>query len=362
MKTLSPVSFAALLYASTLLSACDPTNSEPSAANTAPAPRAVKVVHPHKGEAHRFLTLPAEVHPLYQVTLYTKVAGYLDALTVDKGDSVKKGDLIANIDVPELQVEKIKYDAELQLALANLQLLEGTHPKEGTAGADDAELNLAVARAKVNVAKANVNNTETMLNYARITAPFDGIVTKRYVDPGAFIPAPNAADTPEAAAIVNLTDFATLRIQIPVPETEVPHIVIGQAVTMTTDDLPGKRFEGKVTRFYHALDRHTKTMLTEVQMPNPNLELRPGMLMSARIDIEQKNNVLLLPASALVKEKTNTFVFTTVNAKAKKVLVKVGFSDGPEVEIVSGVAQGDQVLAAQQGLQDGVAVVVDGAN
>jgi HlyD family secretion protein len=86
------------------------------------------------------------------------------------------------------------------------------------------------------------------------------------------------------------------------------------------------------------------------------------MLMSARIDIEQKNNVLLLPASALVKEKTNTFVFTTVNAKAKKVLVKVGFSDGPEVEIVSGVAQGDQVLAAQQGLQDGVAVVVDGAN
>src|ERR1700737_398880 len=360
MKTLSPVPLAALLCMSTCLSACDRVISEPAAANTAPAPRSVKIVQPHRGVAHRFLTLPAEVHPLYQVILFTKVAGYLDTLTVDKGDSVKKGDLIANIDVPELQVEKVKYEAELELATANLQLLEGA-PKAGLA-ADDANRNLVIGRAKLNVAKANVKNTETMLNYARITAPFDGIVTKRYVDPGAFIPAPNAADTPQAAAIVNLSDFATLRIQIPVPETEVPHISIGQAVVMTTDNLPGKRFEGTVTRYYHALDRHTKTMLTEIQMPNPSLALRPGMLMSARNDLQQRNDVLLLPASVLVREKTNTFVFTAVNAKAKKVPVKVGFSDGPEVEIVSGVAEGDEVLAAQQGLQDGEAVVTGGAS
>jgi membrane fusion protein (multidrug efflux system) len=360
MKTLSPLPFAALLCMSTFLSACDQSILEPAAANTGPAPRTVKIVHPHRGVAHRFLTLPAEVHPLYQVTLYTKVAGYLDTLTVDKGDAVKQGDLIANIDVPELQVEKVKYEAELELATANLQLLEGA-PKAGPA-ADDANRNLVIGRAKLNVAKANVKNTETMLNYARITAPFDGIVTKRYVDPGAFIPAPNAADTPQAAAIVNLSDFATLRIQIPVPETEVPHISIGQAVVMTTDNLPGKRFEGTVTRYYHALDRHTKTMLTEIQMPNPSLELRPGMLMSARIDIQQKHDVLLLPASALVREKTNTFVFTAVNGKAKKVPVKVGFSDGPGVEIVSGVAEGDEVLAGQQGLQDGEAVVTGGTS
>jgi RND family efflux transporter MFP subunit len=361
MKTFSPVPLAAILCMSTLLSACDRWSAEPAAANPAPASRSVKIVHPHRGVAHRFLTLPAEVHPLYQVTLFTKVAGYLDTLTVDKGDAVKKGDLIAKIDVPELQVEKVRYEAELELATANLQQLEGASPKVGPA-ADDADKNLAVARAKLNVAKANVKNTETMLNYARINAPFDGIVTKRYVDPGAFIPAPNAADTPQAAAIVNLTDFATLRIQIPVPETEVPHITIGQTVVMTTDNLPGKRFEATVTRYYQALDRHTKTMLTEVQMPNPNLELRPGMLMSARIDIEQKNDVLLLPASALVREKTNNFVFVAVNAKARKVPVKVGFSDGSDVEIVSGVAQGDEVLATQLGLQDGEAVTTDGAS
>jgi membrane fusion protein, multidrug efflux system len=289
------------------------------------------------------------------------VAGYLETLTVDKGDWVKKGDLIANIDVPELQVEKVKYDADLQLASATLQQLEGAAAKDGSATAESADLNLAVARAKLNLAKANVKNTETMMNYARINAPFDGIVTKRYVDPGAFIPAPNAADTPQAAAIVNLSDFATIRIQIPVPETEVLHIVVGQAVTLTTDDLPGKRFAGKVTRFYHALDRHTKTMLTEVQITNPGLVLRPGMLMSAQIDIEQRNDVLLLPTSALVKEKANTFVFTAADGKAKKVPVKIGFSDGPEVEIESGVAQGDAVLATPQGLHDGEAVAIDGA-
>lgn len=361
MKELVPVPLAAVLCMSAFLSGCEQSVPGPAAANPAPAPRLVKIVHPHRGEAHRYLTLPAEVHPLYQVTLFTKVAGYLDTLTVDKGDAVKKGDLIANIDVPELQVEKVKYPAELDLATATLQQIEAAASKAGQGG-DDTDKNLAVARAKLNVAKANVKNTETMLNYARISAPFDGVVTKRYVDPGAFIPAPNAADTPEAAAIVNLTDFATLRIQIPVPETEVPHITIGQNVVMTTDDLPGKRFEGTVTRYYQALDRHTKTMLTEVQMPNPKLELRPGMLMSARIDIEQRHDALLLPASALVKEKTGTFVFTAVNAKAKKVPVKVGFSDGPEVEIVSGVAQGDAVLAGQQGLQDGDAVMTDGAS
>lgn len=361
MKELSPVPLAALLCISTFLSGCDQSVLEPAAATTASAPRSVKIVHPHRGEAHRFLTLPAEVHPLYQVTLFTKVGGYLDTLTVDKGDAVRKGDLIANIDVPELEVEKVKYAADLELATATLQQLEAAASKRGQVG-DDVDKNLAVARAKLNVAKANVKNTETMLNYARITAPFDGVVTKRYVDPGAFIPAPNAADTPQAAAIVNLTDFATLRIQIPVPETEVPHITIGQSVVMTTDDLPGKRFEGTVTRYYRALDRHTKTMLTEVQMPNPSLELRPGMLMSARIDIEQKHDVILLPASALVKEKTNTFVFIAVNAKAKKVPVKIGFGDGAEVEIVSGVTQDDVVLAGQQGLQDGDAVEADGAS
>lgn len=356
MKTFSPVPLIVPLCVSMFLSACDRVSPGPATAKTAAAPRSVKIVHPRRGEAHRFLTLPAEVRPLYEVTLYTKVAGYLDTLTVDKGDAVKKGELIADIDVPELQVEKLKYAAELELATATLQQLE----RPGVT-AENASKSLAVARAKLNIAKANLKSTETMLNYARITAPFDGIVTKRYVDPGAFIPAPNAADTPQAAAIVNLTDFATLRVQIPVPETEVPYIAIGQTVIMTTDNLPGKRFEGKVTRFYHALDRHTKTMLTEVQMPNPNLELRPGMLMSARIDIEQRSNVLLLPSSALVKEKSNTFVFTAINSKAKKVPVKVGFSDGPEVEIVSGVAEGDEVLAGQPGLQDGEAVAADGA-
>lgn len=103
-----------------------------------------------------------------------------------------------------------------------------------------AKTRLAVANGKLAVAKANLQHTEAMLKYARVTAPFDGTITKRYVDPGAYIPVPNAADTPEAAAIVNLTNFKTLRMQVAVPETEATHIQIGQPIRWTTDDYPGQ--------------------------------------------------------------------------------------------------------------------------
>jgi RND family efflux transporter MFP subunit len=320
----------------------------------AEAPVEVTTVHPHRGEIYRSITLPGEVHPLFQVTLFTKVPGYLKTLTVDKGDSVKAGDLIADIEVPELRAEKVRHEAEVELATAELNRISGA---TNSAMTDEAKRELAVAQGKLSVAKANLEYTTTMLSYARITAPFDGIVTKRFVDPGAFIPAPNAADTPEAAAIINLTDFKTLRMQIPVPETESPHIVKGLLVEFVTDDLPGRRFEGTVTRYYYALNEKTKTMLTEIQMPNPNLELRPGMLFQARIRLERKENALLVPVAALVREKSGAHVFTVVSGTAKKIAVLTGFNDGTHIEIAEGIKLGDVlVLAGLQPLRDGQAV------
>ena len=289
---------------------------------------------------------------MYTVTLFAKVSGYLQTLTVDKGDFAKTGDLIADIEVPELRAERGKYQAELELASAEFQRMSAA--LAALPMTDEAKNNLAVAKGKLAVAKGNLEYAETMLKYARVTAPFDGIVTKRFVDPGAFIPAPNAADTPEAAAIINFTDFKTVRLQIPVPELEVPHIARGQPVQFVTDSLPGRRFEGAVTRFYYALNEQTKTMLTEVQMPNPDLELRPGMLVSGRIRLEKKEGALLVPVAALVMEKGNGFVYTAVGGKARKVPVKTGFNDGTNVEIASGLTLEDMViLVGPQSLRDG---------
>jgi RND family efflux transporter MFP subunit len=329
---------------------------EVSSATAKPVEKPVEVngVHPHRGEVSRFINLPGEVRPLYEVTLFAKVDGYLDKLTVDKGDSVKAGELIADIDVPELRANLVKYKAELELAQAEFK-----QTSETTADSEAAKNRLAVASGKLAVAKGNVQYTESMLKYARVVAPFSGIITKRYVDPGAYIPVPNAASTPEAAAIVNLTDFKTVRLQVAVPETEATHVKIGQSIRWTADDFPGEHFDGTVTRAYWALDKATKTMLTETQIANPGMKLQPGMLVNARIGIEKKSDALLLPAEALVKEKTNSFIFIFNDGKLKKASVQVGFNDGTNVEIVSGVKPADlAIVPGQQTLRDGQLVKV----
>jgi membrane fusion protein (multidrug efflux system) len=349
-----PRNFALLSLAAcaALFCGCDRTDPLPKAQED-PAIE-VKTTRAHRGEIYRYINLPGEVHPLLQVTLYAKVDGYLETLNVDKGDSVKTGDLIAEIEVPELRANRVKYQAEAELADAEYKQISESMTNGAGGTSDDAKNKLAVAKGKVSVAKASLAYTESMLNYARITAPFDGIITKRFVDPGAYIPAPNAADTPEAAAIVTVTDFKTLRMQVAVPETEVPHIAVGQPVRWTTDDLPGQYFDGTVTRAYWALDRATKTMLTEVQMTNRDLLLRPGMLVNARIGLEKKEDAILLPIGALVKEKTASFLFTCIDGKARKVEVQTGFNDGTNTEISSGLKPDDLViLPGPQAVHDG---------
>ena len=357
--------FALLLaLASCILAFCG-CAEQASYANAKPSETPVDVigVHPHRGEVSRLINLPGEVRPLYEVTLFAKVDGYLDKLTVDKGDSVKAGDLIADIDVPELRANLVKYKAELELAQAEFkQMSEAAANNAANLSAADAEAaknRLAVANGKLAVAKGNVQYTESMLKYSRVTAPFSGIITKRYVDPGAYIPVPNAASTPEAAAIVNLTDFKTLRMQVAVPETEATHVKVGQSIRWTADDFPGEHFDGTVTRAYWALDKATKTMLTETQMANPGMKLQPGMLVNARIGIEKKTDALLLPSEALVKEKTNSFIFIFNDGKIKKAPVEVGFNDGTNVEIVSGVKPADlAIVPGQLALRDGQLVKV----
>jgi RND family efflux transporter MFP subunit len=339
---------------------------EVSSANVKPVEETrieVKAVHPHRGEVYRFINLPGEVRPLYEVTLFAKVDGYLEKLTVDKGDSVKAGDLIADIDVPELRANLVKYKAELELAQAEFKQMSDMATNNATnmpaSDSEAAKNRLAVASGKLAVAKGNVQYTESLLKYARVTAPFGGIITRRYVDPGAYIPVPNAASTPEAAAIVNLTDFKTLRMQVAVPETEATHIKVGQSIRWTADDYPGEHFDGTVTRAYWALDKATKTMLTETQMANPGMKLQPGMLVNARIGIDKKGDAMVLPVEALVKEKTNSFVYIFNDGKAKKALVTVGFNDGTNVEIVAGVKPADlAIVPGQQALRDGQLVKV----
>jgi RND family efflux transporter MFP subunit len=338
--------------------------SQPPEASSPPeSPLPVRGVHTHRGDIYRYIDLPGEVHPLLQATIFAKVDGYLAKLMVDKGDPVKEGDLLAEIDAPDLRANELRYKAELELAEAEFnqiaQSLTNQTANVAPAEAEAARNRIALAKAKLSIARAHVAATEVMLKYTRITAPFDGIITKRFVDPGAYIPVPNAADTPEAAAIVNVTDFQVLRMQVAVPENEVRHIKVGQPVRWTTDALPGEHFDGTITRAYWALDRATKTMLTEVQLTNRDMLLRPGMLVNAHIAIEKKEDALLLPLSALLKEKASSFAFVASKSVAHKLAVKTGFTDGANIEIINGLKPEDLVLiTSDQPLRDGQPVSV----
>jgi membrane fusion protein (multidrug efflux system) len=312
------------------------------------------VVQPKRGPITRNITLPGEVKAYQQATLYAKVAGYLKTITVDKGDPVKAGALLAEIEVPELLADRARFQAEVAVAQLDFNRLSESQKK-----APDLVMPQTVdnAKAALEIARANLDRTETLLNYARITAPFSGIVTKRMVDPGAFIPAATTGSTPQNAALLTLADFNTVRVQVAVPELETSLIATDEPVQFSVDGLPGRNFDGKITRFSYALDEASKTMLAEIEIPNPKLELRPGMYASVQIGIERKADALLIPVAALVAEKAGTSVFTLSDGKARKTPVKTGFNNGTNVEIISGVTFGQPViLAGKQALHNGQAV------
>ena len=335
-----------------IISGCKPSTAESMKEATPPA--AVQVVHPKRGSITRNVTLPGEIKAYQQATLYAKVAGYLKTITVDKGDRVKEGDLIADIEVPEMLADLARYKAEVEVAELDYKRLSESQKRLPDLVVPQTVDN---AKGKLDVAKASLERTEALLGFAKIAAPFAGVITKRMVDPGAFIPAATSGSAAQNAAIVTLTDFNRVRVQVAVPELETSLIATDQPIKMTVDGLPGRSFEGKITRFSYTLDEATKTMLSEVELPNPKLELRPGMYAIVKIGIERKDDALLVPVDALVVERAGAFVFTINDNKAKKTRVQTGFNDGTHVEIVSGVKPDQPViLVGKRLLGDGQAV------
>jgi membrane fusion protein (multidrug efflux system) len=339
-----------------MLAACGAPDTK--AAPPPPAsPVAVTTTVPRTGSITRSVTLPTfRVLPYQSATLYAKVAGYLKVLKVDKGDAVTAGELLAEIEVPELLADEAQFKAEADVERSNYERMAAARAKSPDLVVPQTVDEL---RGRADIAKAKLQRTQTLLQFARITAPFSGVVTARYVDPGAFIPAATSGSTPQSAALLTLMDFSRVRVQLYVPEAEVPFIRNGLATTLTVEELPGRTFVGTVTRFSNALDESTKTMLTEVELPNADHALRPGMYASVRLAVERKTNALLVPKEAVVVEKAGSFAYTVAGGKAHRTPVHTGFNDGINVEIVDGV-RADQpvILIGKQTLTDGQSVTI----
>lgn len=366
------VSFAACSHSTS----ADPQGAQAAASGKIP----VGTVTPLRKDLTRTITLPGTLLAFNEATLYGKVAGYLKAIRVDKGDRVRRGQTLAVLEVPEMVKEIDQAQAAYQEALANLNQakaeaeLQGVtykrysevHSKDPEAIANQeldqyrskyevAEANVKLAEARVATATANRDRLMALHQYANISAPFGGVITARFVDPGALIQA--ATSSTQGQPVLTIQDLDTVRVYVGVPEINVPLIQIGTPSALTTAAYPGKVFTASVTRFAEALDPSTRTMKTEIDVPNRQHLLRPGMYADVTLAIEKVRNALVVPDSALVVEGSRKFVWVVRDAAAHRLEVETGMDDGAESEIRSGLKGEEQVVVAgKDSLAEGKAV------
>jgi len=306
------------------------------------------VTKPTTGTIHRWVSLPASLTPWQQATLHAKVTGYIATLTVDKGDAVKAGQVLATLEVPELQSDIAKSKAEVTAAQIEVKRLH-----EARAKSPDLILPQAVddAEAKLAIAKAGLERSETQIQFATLKAPFDGIITARHADPGSLA-------TANTTKLIEVTDLSTVRLQIPVTELETGLVSVGKPVKAHIDAVGTAPIEASISRIAYALDPATRTMLAEADLKNPELKLRPGMYAMTKIAVEKHEGATLIPVAALVMEKTNAFVFKHVDGKAMKTAVKIGFNDGTNVEVPELKAEDLLLVPGTTALTDKQAVTV----
>lgn len=341
--------FACLAVALCLVAVgCGSREGDRSAAGNPPS---VSVVRPERGAMTRSITLPGDLVGLYESALHAKVTGYLKSIAVDKGDWVKKGQLLAEIEVPELE-------QKLQRARANLAVRRGTYERLRRVWQTDPRLvareDVDIAQGQFEEAKADVEELEALVGYTHIVAPFDGVVTARFVDPGALIQASGHGGASEMegsspgksnnAPIVTVSDIDTLRVYVYVPEEETSLIKAGMPVTLRLREFPGREFTASVTRFATALDLSTRTMLVEADIENPKHELYPGMYANVLIELARHDSALKLPASAVGGSGDASFVYVVREGHLAKLPVTVGFTNEGWVEIASGLAGDESVV------------------
>jgi RND family efflux transporter MFP subunit len=351
------------------------------------APIATASVAPvTRGDLSSTLTVAGEFQPYQEVELHAKVSGYIRRINVDIGDRVKVGQVIATLEVPELSAQVAGSQAEIRhsqseiaraqsgvaLAEANYTALHAAYTRLSEASKrrpgliaeqelDDSRAKDQDAQAKIDVAKSALEATKEQLgvsqadnqrvqslkNYSVVTAPFNGVVTMRYADVGSLIQAGTASNT-QSMPVVKVAQSDVLRLRMPVPEEDVPFIKIGGEVTIKLQ-ATGKTITGKIIRFTRELSTSTRTMLAEVDVPNPDLALSTGMTAQTTIVLQAQKDVLTVPAGAVLKgDGQASVLIVDANNKVQKVLVTLGIQSPDRIEIVQGLSDNQSVIVSGQ--------------
>jgi membrane fusion protein, multidrug efflux system len=297
----------------------------------------------------RQLKIPGSIHGFIETPVYAKVAGYLKTIKVDKGDRVKQGQVLAVLESPELdhQVENARATYELQKLTddRNQMLVRTGVVAQQTA--DD-------SHAAMLEAKEALNQLVATQAYEVMTAPFDGIVTARNVDPGALIAQSTASTAGSGAPILSMATLTPLRIYADVPQSAAPFIKDGDQVGVSVGEYPGRAFPGTVTRHSNALDAGTRTMRVEVDLDNRDSAMLPGMYAIVSLAVSTPSGVPMVPDDALIFHGGKVLVPIVRDGRMHLAEVTLGYDNGVNVEVTSGIGDSDVVaISVGQSAREG---------
>ena len=305
--------------------------------------------------------LPGEITPYQTVDLMARVAGYIEELRVDVGSAIKKGDIVARLSAPEMnaqlaeaqsrvgagEAQRAEAEAKLLGVQATYERLKAASATPGVIAGNElvlAEKSVDAARSvvrsmqrSIEAAQSSVRAVEDMKTYLEIRAPFDGVITDRYLHPGALA-------SPQSGPLVKLQQLNRLRLIAAVPEADLGGIVYGVRVPFTVPAFPGETFGAVVARVPRVLDPKTRTMAIELEFSNAAGRLAPGMYPELQWPVRKGRPALLVPPTAIVTTTEHAFVIRIVNGKAAYVNVKRGAANGELVEVQGALAAGDVIV------------------
>jgi len=377
------------MFATLIGESCSKSSSAESQESKVSEAPTVAVVKAKAEDMSHGLVLTAEFKPFQEIDVMAKVAGYVKRINVDVGDRVKQGELLAVLEIPEMaddqaraqsmlsrsQAEVARARDELQRAessrdIAHLSYTRLSDVAKRRAGLiaqqeiDDAQSKDVMAEAQVSAAKSNLSATEqqvhvstaelqkvkTLADYIRVTAPFAGVITKRYADTGSMIQAGTSSST-QVMPLVRLSENSLLRLILPVPESAVPTVHVGQQVEVRVPTL-NRSFPGRVARYADKLLSGTRTMDTEVDVPNPSLILIPGMFAEVNLTLASRNGILAVPIPAVDlsggDESSGQVVVVTPGNRIEIRRVQLGMQTASSIEIRSGLRAGDLVVTSNR--------------
>jgi RND family efflux transporter MFP subunit len=381
--------YLALLISSGLLVAMLPgcgSAHQTEAEDAAHAPTA-PVVKVARRDLSNTLEIASEFQPLQEIEVYAKVSGYIKKLSIDWGTHVKRGQLLAELEIPELQQQLQQDEAgarrsdqdlarareELNRAESSYNVAHLTYTRlvgvqkarpelvaqeevdaaqgkdlEANAGVSSARDAVSAAEQEVLATKAALGKDQALFGYSRITAPFDGVVTQIYAYTGALLPAGTSSNKGDLA-LCQLSQNNVLRLVIPVPERAVPEIHVGDNVNIEVSGAKDS-FAGQIVRFSDQIETQTRTMHTEVQVPNAKYLLVPGMYASVKIPLRSASNVLSVPVQAVESTGSGSGTVLLVNPsnRVEQREVKLGIETATAAEILSGLNENDAVIFGEQ--------------